>query len=188
MYYFKQCETQEELAESFRLRYQIFCLEKNWIDASFCPGQKEQDEYDNCSVHFIAFNSRKEPIGSTRLILNSEKGFPVSRHLDIDHYSHEKMVEVSRFAVIREERANHLAVFFGLTRLMWLYSNSFNMESWAAVVDKPLFKLFTRLHMPFLSVGKSVWYLGSESIPLVVDFKDTEKVLFNSRTERALQL
>lgn len=180
MYKFKECLTNEEIEETFALRYQIFCLEKEWLAAGEFPDKRESDELDKHAAHFIALNST-EPVGTSRLIKNSELGLPIERLVDIKtlNLNPNRMVEVSRLAAVKSERDNHLLVFFGLTRLMWRYANKQRMETWAAVADIPLFRLLKRIEMPFIFIGKPVWYLGSKSIPVIVDLKKTRHKIFN---------
>ena len=62
-------DTPELIKESYRLRYQVYCLER-----SFLEGEEgvETDEFDRHSHHVLLVSrASREVVGSARLILGS---------------------------------------------------------------------------------------------------------------------
>ena len=90
--------------ETYRLRYQIYVEEFGFESPSDHPEGYERDIYDAHSVHFAVVDEHSgEVVGTTRVVLNSEIGFPMTK---IDHISFKgapsdlnKIMEISRFAV-----------------------------------------------------------------------------------------
>ena len=97
------------LQDIFRLRYQVYVNEWAFETADDHPSGLESDQYDEHSVHFYArCKSEDKVIGTARVILNSELGFPISKHFDLDT-QHEgvessRIGEISRLAVSKEYR------------------------------------------------------------------------------------
>lgn len=103
----------ETLDEAYSLRYQVYCVEHDYEDATRFPDQKEVDAYDQRSAHSIV---RHRPSGITasavRLVLpdkmNRKALFPIEEHcassfksadLDWDSLPRDSIAEISRFAV-----------------------------------------------------------------------------------------
>jgi len=100
---FSEATTEEQRKKIFRLRYEVYALEFGFENPYDFPDKLERDIYDPYSVHFIALNDDDDIIGTVRMILNSEKGFPVEHASDINNFinkpSPEMITEVSRLAV-----------------------------------------------------------------------------------------
>lgn len=114
-------DDRENLTRIFRLRYQVYCEEKHFIDEDELlrarPGcgeldceRLELDEYDlNDSIHFIVLDStaaqQNQAVGTVRLVKYSENnGFPTGKHhpslyQKITNYDLARMAEISRLCV-----------------------------------------------------------------------------------------
>ncbi len=64
----------------YRLRYQVYCEECNFIKAEDYPNGLECDEYDEQSRHFVAMDSSGDVIGTVRLILPQPRPLPIQIH------------------------------------------------------------------------------------------------------------
>lgn len=78
--------TPEKLQECFRLRYEVYCKEAiiPGFDAIDYPEEKEQDEYDERSIHcLLVHKPSKVNAGTVRIILpdnsNPHEKFPVEK-------------------------------------------------------------------------------------------------------------
>ncbi len=102
--------TQED---AFRLRYQVYCLERGFEDASAFPEAMETDPHDIYARHFVV-RSRNAglTLGASRLVLDSPSGvglpiemhgsMSVARHIErVRSRESTKLAEVSRLAVTR---------------------------------------------------------------------------------------
>lgn len=186
MYSYKICDNDAELTASRELRFEVFCVEKGWISPSHFPDGQEFDEFDDHAKHVIALNQDGEVIGTSRVIMPSVLGLPIEKLLAEDQLDPSQTVEVSRLAVREDARSHEKVVFFGVTRLMWEYVSTQPINYWAASVDVPLYKLLKRLGMPFVTVADPRFYVGSESVPFVVDFHKTKNVLFSNFVNRVM--
>lgn len=90
----------------YRLRYKVYVEEFGFEKAEDHLEGYEIDEYDSDSIHFAALNENQEVIGTLRMILNSEKCFPIERAAKItfigERPAPHKIVEVSRLAVSKD--------------------------------------------------------------------------------------
>ncbi len=98
------------LTDLYRLRYQVYCDECGFEKPEDHPNGLETDEFDEVSSHFCAFNrDTREIIGTARIILPSEKAFPIEKHFSIDPKTvaaidHNKIGEISRLAISKDFR------------------------------------------------------------------------------------
>jgi len=95
------------LDASYRLRYQVYCLERQFLDAADYPDGREIDEFDEHSVHLGVLDAEGKMMGTARLIKPNPHGFPMLRHCAFfpevmaPDAPHVVPVEVSRLAISR---------------------------------------------------------------------------------------
>jgi N-acyl-L-homoserine lactone synthetase len=93
------------LDQSYRLRHQVFCVERRFLDAAAYPDGRETDEFDPHSVHLAVMDDQGHMVGTARLIKPNPHGFPMFRRCA---FFPEVMpanvapVEVSRLAISRQ--------------------------------------------------------------------------------------
>ena len=97
------------LLEVFRLRYKVYVEEWGFERSEDHPGGMERDAYDDHSVHFVVRRTGEEHvIGTVRMIVNSECGFPIEKHCtlerDLSVMNREGFGEISRLAISKEYR------------------------------------------------------------------------------------
>jgi N-acyl amino acid synthase of PEP-CTERM/exosortase system len=101
--------------EVYKLRYQVYCLEKYFENPEEHPDGLEYDEYDAHSCHYLIRHRETDSyMATTRLILpdgnNPEKLFPMEIHSQIDNTGllktipRNKLAELSRFCVSKQFR------------------------------------------------------------------------------------
>ena len=99
----------ELLQEAFRLRYQVYCHECNFIKEEDYPEGFEKDEYDPYSIEFFAQDS-EGMIGTARLVLDSPLGFPLEEHckdnltIDKNALPRNNCAEISRLVISKQYR------------------------------------------------------------------------------------
>ncbi len=76
---FSKADSPELLSEIFKLRYKVYCEECRFLKPEDYPLRIEQDQYDAHSLQF-AIEDAKGLVGTARLILNSNLGFPLEEH------------------------------------------------------------------------------------------------------------
>ena len=111
------------LANTYQLRYQVFCIERrllNWADYPECL---ESDEFDAHAIHILARHKRGGDAGTVRLVLHSELGFPMQSHCAFDaelaHLNEpsspvlRRYAEISRLAVSKDFRRRSCDTMYG---------------------------------------------------------------------------
>lgn len=70
------------LDDSYRLRYEVYCLEEEFLQAEDYPNHSEYDDYDAFSEHVFVHETILDKLaGCARLVKYSkELGFPTSNH------------------------------------------------------------------------------------------------------------
>jgi N-acyl amino acid synthase of PEP-CTERM/exosortase system len=97
------------LKQIFSLRYEVYCLECNFLPAEEFQNGLESDEYDACSTHFAAFTLDDTIIGTVRLVQPAaSQGYPFESHCSVfDDYlmpPREQASEISRLVVKKTHR------------------------------------------------------------------------------------
>lgn len=110
---FRKIDSQALLQEAFRLRFQVYCRECNFIKESDYPQGYETDALDKHSLHFGGFDLEGKMVGAVRLILPGCGKFPIEEHcpvLDVDPkvILRERCAEISRLTISKlyRRRAN----------------------------------------------------------------------------------
>jgi N-acyl amino acid synthase of PEP-CTERM/exosortase system len=110
-----QATTPEQLREVFRLRYQVYCIENQFLDPADNPGELETDGYDAHSLHALLLHKPTGlPAGTVRLVLpnagNALGSLPIhavcsdSRLADAAFLPADRTAEFSRFAISKHFR------------------------------------------------------------------------------------
>jgi N-acyl amino acid synthase of PEP-CTERM/exosortase system len=111
--YFQCCEIDDSpslLEQSFGLRYQVYCLERAFLDPEHYANRLEIDAFDAHALHLGTMNLQGELVGTARLVQDGVAGFPLFLHCKIfpgetELYLPENTVaEVSRLSVSRNYR------------------------------------------------------------------------------------
>ncbi len=106
-------DTTRLIETAYRLRYQVYCLERPYEDSQAFPQQMEHDEFDLHSIHSLVKCRRSgNYTGLVRLVLPNpvdpeahlpmEKfcyADPKSTGIDLSHVPRESIAEISRFSV-----------------------------------------------------------------------------------------
>ncbi|CAN5867017.1 hypothetical protein BH11PSE12_BH11PSE12_06660 [soil metagenome] len=109
------------LQEIFKLRYEVYCLECNYLPSEEFKNGLESDEYDDCSIHFAAFTLKDEIIGTVRLVHpNPDQVYPFESHCSIfEGYvmpPREQAGEISRLVVKKTHRRRRGDSMEGVSR------------------------------------------------------------------------
>jgi N-acyl amino acid synthase of PEP-CTERM/exosortase system len=95
--------------EVYRLRYKVYCDEWRFEKPEDHPGGLEMDQFDAHSVHIGAvLKENGLLIGTIRIILKSDLGFPIENHCrfdkDLSWLDRARIGEISRLAVSKDYR------------------------------------------------------------------------------------
>jgi N-acyl amino acid synthase of PEP-CTERM/exosortase system len=98
------------LERGYRLRYQVYCVERKFLRAEDYPDGLEIDRFDRHAIHVGAIDMHGDLAGTARVVRPSEIGLPIFERCEI--YPHEtrfhagnpRLVEVGRLSVSRSYR------------------------------------------------------------------------------------
>jgi N-acyl-L-homoserine lactone synthetase len=155
-----------------RLRYEVYCLERRFVDAALCSEGQESDEYDPHAVHFAATTPSGAVVATLRLVLDSPLGFPLEAHaggvLDAGPKPERARTgEISRLIVAADYRAGTIRqplLLFGLFRHLYEECGRLGLGYLVAAMEGSLARLLRRLGFPFVPLGAAINYFG-EVVP-----------------------
>ena len=107
---FKRIEASNGLWDGVQqLRYDVYCRECKYLEASNFPDGRGTDEFDPHSLHFAATNERNEMVATLRLVLDSPLRFPLEHHAGtlsegFRRLPREKTAEISRLILAKSYR------------------------------------------------------------------------------------
>jgi len=159
----------ELVREACQLRYQVYCLERNYEAAE---GGIETDDFDDRSRHVVLRHRESGiVIGTVRLVLMYPTApgdsFPLQRVCDssfLSRVSLPDVAEISRFAISKELRIASPAAQ-GLLRLSLVrglvqLSGELGLTHWCALMEPTLLRLLRSTAMHFEAVGPLVEHHG----------------------------
>ena len=72
------------LKEIHRLRYEVYCLERGYLESKDFVEGLETDDYDDCSIHFAAYTLERNMVGTVRLVLpTQQQRYPFESHCSV---------------------------------------------------------------------------------------------------------
>lgn len=170
----------DDIQEIYKLRYKIYCLEKKYLDPALSLKGLEVDKYDIHSIHFIVKNKKQSNIVATvRLIKNEINGLPIENDFRIKLDSYKKksqeILEISRLAVSKNYRKASMGkhyVLLILIKLIFDYCIKYNYNFLVAAVDMHFFNILKKMNLDFKILDKPKMYMGSESIPILINVSE----------------
>ena len=209
---FELVESKQELEELYRLRYQVYCNECNFLKEEDYPESKESDKYDPYSLHFVARDSHG-PIGTARLIMDNPNGFPIETHyrgsldFDIKSANHKQVAEISRLTISKSYRRRKddelyyskdyvdpgakpetdglkriKPMAFGIYREIYQECKRRNIAVWVAMMEKTLWLLLRMHNFAFRPVGEEIDVYGPVR-PYVCEIGDVEKNVYQKSSD-----
>lgn len=202
--HFKKVTTKAELEEVFRLRYRVYCEERGFERPQDHPDGLEADRFDKYSVHFAAYNEKRDTVGTARIILDSDEGFPLERNCVIDRdvslLERRRLGEISRLAVSKDyrrrvedrfiydgegdllpdppevanDRRNRHEIVLGLYKNIYIESKKLGLTHWYTVMAKGLYLLMAKMGMVFSPIGPTIDYHGLRT-PYLGSIEEIEK-------------
>jgi N-acyl amino acid synthase of PEP-CTERM/exosortase system len=169
--------TPELIHEAFRLRRQVYCVERGYEPVA---GDFETDEFDDRSSHIVLRQRNTgQVIGTARIVLpvpeSPDDSFPMQRVCDpglLRDVPLRTTGEVSRFAISKLRREMNpttaalmrLGLVQGLVRL----SRELGITHWCAIMERSLLRLLRSSAIYFRPIGPLVDYHGLRQ-PSVAD-------------------
>ncbi len=185
-YQLVSANTRELIETAFALRYQVYCVERQFEDPAKQMGGLEIDQYDRHAVHSLVFHRpRAEAIGTARLILPEARAnsLPIQKLLKGngmdagEYFPNETAAEISRFAISKEFRRRHRGAdslvdatagherhdnlpCLGLIQMLLRQSIELGVDYWGAVMEPQLLRMLALLGIRFQPIGPLVSHHG----------------------------
>ncbi len=188
--------------KALAMRYEVYCIECNFLSPGDYPDGVETDEHDEHAAHFYAFDDEEELVGYVRLVKpDPESRFPFQKHCDlssgVELPNPGQAAEISRLmvrsdyrrrqssglsnataqqnsAVFKVDRRHQApAVLLNLYRQMYQHCLSHDIRFWYAAMEKPLSRSLARLGFSFVSIGPATDYYGPVA-PYLADLRTLE--------------
>lgn len=173
--------------EGHRLRYQVYCVERRFLDPDDYPDQRERDEFDRHSLHLGVLGPDGALLATARLVKVNVIGLPLFRHCSIYPREHElfqettRVAEISRLCVSRSLRKRHIgtaSVAISLYRAIYQASKRHGFTHWLVATEPSLQRLLASLKVPFREIGPRADYYGPVA-PYVVDLGKWDQTILS---------
>ena len=172
--------------ECFRLRHQVYCLEKQYEEVT---GDEETDPYDGYARHILLRHRESgDSVGTVRIIPASPfiglDGVPMSKACApglLRPFPAETTGEISRFALSKTRRLNCGAgtmTRLGLIQGFFRLTKEMNLTHWVAIMEPSLMRLLRTDGVDFSPVGPLVEYHGLRQ-PAVCDIAETLEHMYD---------
>jgi N-acyl-L-homoserine lactone synthetase len=177
------------LDQSYRLRYQVYCIEREFLCPADYPDQLERDEFDRWSLHLGVMDRDGNLRATSRLIQVSVFGLPLFRHCQIFPHLTEvyrptnRFAEVSRLCMSRqlaELGTDRAAVIPTMYRALYQFSKRAGFTHWVVATERGLHRLLTNFGFPFKPIGPHIDYFGPVA-PYIMDLQEFDQIVL-SRT------
>lgn len=188
------------IQSAFELRYQVYCVERRFLEANDYPDGRESDGRDEDSAHFYSCNPRQELVGYVRLVPPDADGrFPWQEYCTelisgVRLPAPSRSAEISRLMMRSdyrrcrsrarggERRAEANSLMLSLYRQIYQHSVRSGIDHWYAAMERPLAKLLQRLDFAFVQIGPETDYFGPVA-PYLADVRELERRLQATRPE-----
>lgn len=191
-----------------QLRFQVYCVECDYLASADYPDGRESDECDAHSAHFAAMNERSEVAGYVRLVRpDAIQTFPFQTHcvqlLDgVNLPPANESAEISRLMVSsryrrrrgdklsgvtvdehpisdEERRVSSPQILLCMYREMYQYSLQHGIRYWYAAMERYLATALKGMNFGFQQIGPYTDYYGPVA-PFLGDLRQLEDGLSQS--------
>lgn len=167
------------LNESYKFRYQMYCVHDKLLDYKKFPNKEENDEYDKYSIHIIAIDKIGKIIGMLRLIKHSDLIFPTvkefSLHKNVGKIDLNKVVEVSRIIVAPNYRKTFLLI--DLLKTAAYYSKRNNIRYWLGCIEIWFYKTLTKLFGSIELIADPKYCFNAMNYPFLLKLSEVKSNL-----------
>jgi N-acyl amino acid synthase of PEP-CTERM/exosortase system len=163
------------LKEIYKLRYEVYCLECEFLDAGEFDEGLETDEYDDCSVHIAAYALDQRMVGTVRLVQPRDgQPYPFETHCStFDHFVYPKRetaAEVSRLVVHKTHRRRRGDSMEGISRDFIEKGNAKTIRPRDSIVQRDkrgnspllLLGMYREMYRHSREAGINYWYAAME--------------------------
>ncbi|GAB6068379.1 hypothetical protein JCM13664_16980 [Methylothermus subterraneus] len=165
-------DTQESRSIHYRLRYQVYCLEKRFEPAERFHDGLEIDPFDARSVHFLVQHKESgQWVGAARLVLGEPKQLPIFKTCRFSLQGHavegKRFAELSRLSILKSFRrgsapqpVSEPEVLLGLIRAAKEYSEPAGIDCWLFLCKRSIARIVGSLGMRMDVIGAPCEHRG----------------------------
>ena len=159
------------MKQIFKLRYQVYTVERSFLPAENYPDKFEKDDFDCQSTHFAAVNDADQVLGSVRMIFARPRMLPVRKYCPEVLFDAicppESAAEISRLVTSRQLRPMLQAhgvteeeIVLGLCQAMYDECVEKEITHTFALMERTLSHLLRRYGFQFYCLGNQVDVYG----------------------------
>ena len=175
---------QRLLEQSYRLRYQVYCTERHYLDPSNYPDQLEFDEFEAHSVHVGVIDSHGELAATARVIRPSSAGLPMFRYCALGpevrtfQAAGTTAVEISRVSISRDyvRQRRRTEPFLTLMKAVVRGAKAAGATHLVGATDAALHRWLLHFGFPYRVSGPTVDYYGPVA-PCVMSLQELDQVI-----------
>jgi N-acyl-L-homoserine lactone synthetase len=181
------------LDQSYRLRYQVYCLERGFLKAANYPDQLERDEFDGFSLHAGVISQQRHLVGTLRLVKICMEELPLFRHCTASEECERRLrrdgvqlAEVSRLCMsrkCRDDQAGNSRVALSLFQAGYQTSKRNGLTHWIAAMEPSLHRLLSAIGVPFRVAGPVADYFGPVA-PYMCDLQEFDEIILSGKRPR----
>jgi N-acyl-L-homoserine lactone synthetase len=181
------------MEQSYRLRYQVYCVERKFLDAARYPDGLECDEFDRFAMHAGVISQDHQLVGTLRLVKVGMDDLPLFRHCTVfDECARAlrrdgvQLAEVSRLCMSREcrdDQAGNSRVGMNLFRATYQTAKRNRLTHWLAAMEPALHRLLLAVGVPFRIAGPETDYFGPVA-PYMCDLREFDANILSGRHPR----
>ena len=174
------------LEESYRLRYQVYCVERQFLDAAMYPDQRETDEFDDYSVHVGAVDAQGELAATARGIRANPRGFPMLRHCafypEVQTFDSPQLVlvEASRVSISRNYQRRRGSPLIPLVKAVMQAAKRLGATHLIGANEAAFHRWLVHYGLPYRIAGPVVDYYGPV-VPCVMSLHELDEVVIGGR-------
>jgi N-acyl amino acid synthase of PEP-CTERM/exosortase system len=192
-------ESPELMEQSYSLRFQVYCKERNFLPAAEYPNGLEKDAFDRHSVHIGVLDAWDELVATARVVnlTKAGLGLPLFRHCRVFANETElidpdnRVVEISRLSMSRryrrrpvddvpERRDVRRHAFLALLKGIYQATKRMDATHWAAATERSLQRLVEQYGFPFRAIGPQTDY-GGPVAPYLMRLAEFDQVILSGR-------
>jgi len=182
-------DTEESKQIHYKLRCEIYCMDRTFENVREFEDQMEIDEVDSRSIHFLIREIETgEWIGTFRMVLPDHDRLPIEKHCDLKeeimvNLPRTSIIEVSRLGIAKRftqrsegvnDNPSHLTslvnshsavsnlreVSSGVLRAIWQFSIGKGIENILFFITPALARILLSMHIPLRQAGSPCTHKG----------------------------
>ncbi|WP_373002451.1 GNAT family N-acyltransferase [Sulfurimonas sp.] len=158
---FKFLEVKDDdlLEKVFEFRYKILLdIYPEYLQNLNLKEEKEQDKYDQYSVHFVALDKHGHICATVRLIHSSPLGYPTENYMKTDNssFQREKLGEMSRIFIDSKHRKlkTTKCIIHSLIKLIYIKMIQLDIEYTYGSLESNFLRLLKIYKLNYVTIGE----------------------------------